>query len=249
MCLSDQVTPPTVDCSVSITQYPYFEGFESRLPQCWENIDRNGDALAWGFDSDEYGGFAISRSWYADAALNPDNWLITPKLKMGSSGSQLEFWVGVNSEYPNEHLQIMVSTTNKTSSSFTTVAEYNFTAADTWVQKTVDLSAYNNQTIYLAFVHNQSTDNDYVIIDDIEINTQNVSSINEFADNSISIYPNPATNVVTIDGIQANETVTITDLQGRTVLTENSARIHVSGLPGGFYFVKVGNKISKFIKK
>ncbi|MDR0830209.1 MAG: T9SS type A sorting domain-containing protein [Prevotellaceae bacterium] len=66
---------------------------------------------------------------------------------------------------------------------------------------------------------------------------------------SLQIYPNPTKGIITIDGINAGETVTIIDLQGHTVLTANSATINVSGLPNGVYLVRVGNKIAKLIKQ
>jgi uncharacterized protein (TIGR02145 family) len=71
------------------------------------------------------------------------------------------------------------------------------------------------------------------------------------ASKRLQIFPNPAKDFVTIDGIQAGETVTITDLQGRVIennvqLTENHS-INVSALPQGVYLVRVGNKTTKLI--
>ncbi|MDR2853982.1 MAG: leucine-rich repeat protein [Prevotellaceae bacterium] len=75
------------------------------------------------------------------------------------------------------------------------------------------------------------------------------TSINNANANNISISPNPARDFVTIDGIQSGETVTIIDLQGRTVLSAQTATINVSALPQGVYLVRVGNNIAKLIKE
>ncbi|MDR0830086.1 MAG: T9SS type A sorting domain-containing protein [Prevotellaceae bacterium] len=65
----------------------------------------------------------------------------------------------------------------------------------------------------------------------------------------IQIHPNPTINIVTINGIQPNETVTITDLQGRIVLTANNTIINVSNLPSGVYLVRFGNSVEKLVKE
>jgi uncharacterized repeat protein (TIGR02543 family) len=91
------------------------------------------------------------------------------------------------------------------------------------------------------------------------------SGIDDVQANSLSIYPNPARDIVTISGIQAGETVTITDLQGRTVgnyelrMTKqrsavanydgNTATINVSALTQGVYLLHAGNRTSKLIIK
>ena len=70
-------------------------------------------------------------------------------------------------------------------------------------------------------------------LDDIEENT---------VENSISIYPNPAKDVIKIlnDNNLNITNVEILDLTGRTVLsTDKSADINISGLPEGQYFVKI----------
>jgi hypothetical protein len=80
--------------------------------------------------------------------------------------------------------------------------------------------------------------------------------INDIQANSLSIYPNPARDFVTLSGIQSTDKVTITDLSGRTVLVETwraaslqTQTINVSRLPQGVYLVRVGDKTAKFIKQ
>lgn len=72
------------------------------------------------------------------------------------------------------------------------------------------------------------------------------SGINEAADNSFKVYPNPASTDFNIGFASTiNEgSVRITDIQGRVVLQENINNvdfhsINVSGLENGFYFVTI----------
>lgn len=72
-----------------------------------------------------------------------------------------------------------------------------------------------------------------------------------------SIYPNPATTSVTLEGVEAGSTVEIIDMQGRThseFKIENSkSEIDVSALPRGTYFVRMagakGAAVGKLLVK
>jgi proteasome assembly chaperone (PAC2) family protein len=70
---------------------------------------------------------------------------------------------------------------------------------------------------------------------------------------TISVSPNPATDIITITGLQINESITIHDLSGKLVLsrkavgaTENFA---VGGLPKGVYLVGIAGQTVKLVKK
>ncbi len=81
-------------------------------------------------------------------------------------------------------------------------------------------------------------------------------SVNDYKSPGFSIFPNPASDFIniTID----NETdlltreVQILDLLGLVVskseLTDGNNRIDISNLPRGTYFIKVGDKVEKFVK-
>jgi len=80
------------------------------------------------------------------------------------------------------------------------------------------------------------------------------ASVNEITNNSISIYPNPAKNQLTINVADKIENITIIDITGKTIknMTPTSKTINVSELTKGIYFLKVKttNSVvtSKFIK-
>jgi WD40 repeat protein len=76
---------------------------------------------------------------------------------------------------------------------------------------------------------------------------------------SITISPNPTADLININGIQLEtsifETIQIYNMFGEPVLYLTPAhskgegvRIDVSSLPTGLYFVRVGDKVSKFVK-
>jgi hypothetical protein len=69
--------------------------------------------------------------------------------------------------------------------------------------------------------------------------------------NSITIYPNPARNEVTIDGIENNTKIIISDVYGReivkTFLIEN--KVHFSELETGIYYFTIYLASEKIVKK
>ena len=99
---------------------------------------------------------------------------------------------------------------------------------------------------------------------DMIVNTENKSvtvdlatGINEINENSLSMFPNPVTNELTINNISKNSTISIYDLNGRLIINKISKseieKIDVSNLTNGIYLIKVSDKkaiiTSKFVKQ
>lgn len=113
---------------------------------------------------------------------------------------------------------------------------------------------------YFGFHHNTATTtgNASLVIDTINITS--ILSTNEVLAGAFGIYPNPASDIVSIKNtknIQINS-VTLTDLNGRVVLNNASnvaadTQIDVSELSAGIYLMTVetaqGNFTTKLIKK
>ena len=68
---------------------------------------------------------------------------------------------------------------------------------------------------------------------------------------TLNIYPNPATNNITISGISKKDNITITDLIGRTIIrtvaNDETETIDVSGLQPGIYLVVAGKAVGKLV--
>ena len=110
------------------------------------------------------------------------------------------------------------------------------------------LTEWKGRDIKIAFVKNGTYQ---MAMDDIRVLTNNPNSINEESVASMTVYPNPANDIVKIElgDNYYDNTLTITDITGKTVMTEivtnNVMEINVSHLSSGLYFVKNGDKVSK----
>ncbi len=78
-------------------------------------------------------------------------------------------------------------------------------------------------------------------------NIVNVNCINKFEIPNISIYPNPANDILNFSQAQTYE---ILDIQGRVLMQSKTKQnsVNISELKEGMYFIKFENELLKFIK-
>lgn len=93
---------------------------------------------------------------------------------------------------------------------------------------------------------------------DGKFSISNVRQISFDQAKAINIHPNPATNVLTVEGIDANDAITVTDVLGKEVMTAKGSnatlQIDIAHLNAGTYYLNIvsadGSKAaSKFVKK
>lgn len=66
--------------------------------------------------------------------------------------------------------------------------------------------------------------------------------VNGISSKNISIYPNPATNAFTVNGLDGTATVAIADINGKQMLNEcvnEGNAVNINSLPAGAYVVKI----------
>jgi len=144
----------------------------------WETIDNDEDGHNWfPYENTEYapdlahtGKFCIvSESALLDGGpANPDNWIVTPKLDVNDN-DKLVFWAGAVSDISfREHFAVLLSTKTKRVADFSEVliADQTLTTHK-YAKVEVDLSAYKDQSVYIAIIHRNISDESQLLIDDI----------------------------------------------------------------------------------
>ncbi|NVO02192.1 MAG: T9SS type A sorting domain-containing protein [Bacteroidetes bacterium] len=245
-------------CNVN-SSYPFTEGFEGANfpPDCWTSNDVDGDTYNWesrnitGWTAHSGTGIAVSAS-YQGVALTPDNYLVTPKLNINSPNLALKYWVAAQDPlWAGEHYSVMVSTTTNAPASFTEV--FNETLTDSIFHEiTVPLTAYNGQNIYIAFRHWNVTDMFYLKLDDVSIDLTTGISNNDL-DKNISVYPNPARNIININSTEKISNVKVMNVVGSTIYNEavnsNNFKLNSSNYNAGIYFIQLDTKNGTITKK
>ncbi len=150
------------------------EGFElEEIPDGWMNVDSDGDTLSWFlYTYSPHGGSQTiaSASWVSPlGALNPDNWLISPALEIGTD-SELHFWYAAQDEnYPAEHFAVFLSTSGTEIADFTENIFDVTVESNEWTEAVIDLNQYLDETVHLAWRHYDCTNQFYLKIDDIAL--------------------------------------------------------------------------------
>lgn len=185
-----------------------------------------------------------------DETLEVDNWLISEQLT-ATAESKFRFyardWESILSILPGDEpfLEVLVSTKGNTDTDdFETVmakTEVPYYNEESYNEYTVDLSKYAGQKIYIAV--RQTGVNFYaVFLDDFYFeHFEGFSGVDTVANDNaaVSIYPNPATDVVRLNGVESAN-VTVRNITGSVVLAENGVNeVNVSGLASGVYVVTV----------
>lgn len=169
----------------------FFFNFNDGTLNGWRNLDADGDGYVWYNSAERLGpGFGykdstyciISHSFYSgqfNFSLTPDNYLVTEKKYAITENSQLTFMVcAQDPSCPAEHYGVAISLIdNATADNFVTIWEETIESNDTdfntpqtpWTLRTVDLSKYAGEEIYIALRHFNCTDQYMIDIDDVAL--------------------------------------------------------------------------------
>ena len=201
----------------------FFFDFEDGTFEGWTTVDADEDGLTWRITTDIMGpgnGYnkskycVISQSYSTDsltpetAALKPDNYMITAEKYLITESSELSYYVCAQDETcPAEHYAVMISTTDNDVNSFETVWEETMSrgaatrAQGAWYKRTIDLSKYAGQEVYVAFRHFNTVGQFYIDVDNIALVNNAKSSSNSRSLNGYTVKLND--NVV-VENIKDN---------------------------------------------
>lgn len=224
----------TASIAQGISTFPWTEGFENGATD-WTIIDSDGDGISWQLSdtSSQIANFAaqyphtgnsciiaLSYNNITYDVLTPDEWLISPALTIpaGESYSLTFYDNGTNPAYAAEHYAVYVANANTVAAMSATTPLMEQTLVDgTWTKRTVDLSAYAGQTIYIGFRHYNCTDQFCMGIDDIRVGGLEVPDITLYGPQTV--VTNVPTTFVAVSDVAGPFTWTV-DNQAQTTTTD-----------------------------
>lgn len=238
-----------VDCTGGISEFPYVENFESGQG-CWDlrSASSTNEVVI-----DEYsdGMSGLIFSSY-NSASNYNQYFISPELHH-SGDLDISFkYKKSSSSSTGEKFYLKYSTTGTVTSNFTTIGSVVTATSTSWATYTGVIPADAKY-----FMINYNTNYQYyLIIDDLRIeanNEQEENYVEGSVANSISVYPNPANDVVNIEAEGLNNVV-IFDVTGREVRALGAeTTIDISDLEAGVYFFSIetenGTAMKKLVKE
>ena len=119
-----------------------------------------------------------------------------------------------------------------------------------WKEVEIDLTPYAGLKINLDFFY-EGFDACSWIIDDVEVFTT-PTGVEDAQVINLALYPNPANDIIRIEGLESNTEVMIYNTLGelvKTVVVGADAEISISELSAGLYVVRCGETSLRFVKE
>jgi hypothetical protein len=109
------------------------------------------------------------------------------------------------------------------------------------------ISAYSNSNLLHTLIGNKGGGLNYFILNLNQLSVEQLTTVD------INLYPNPASESITISGQHAKSNLAIQDLTGKTILNKtlntSNEEIDISSLPNGIYFAVISNASQKTMIK
>lgn len=160
-------------------ELPFVAGFEDSLwAKDWRNFSFSPEGLSWRRDTTgdfitaPFGtGCAYSASMDDDlGAVNPDNWLVTPGLRIEHPEAWLSFYVqAADPEYFAEAYSVLVSTRSDRDTAFFTAIYADTLASDSLQHVVLPLDGYKDEVLNIAFRHFNCTDQYRLLLDSVHV--------------------------------------------------------------------------------
>lgn len=234
-----------IECNV-IASYPYATDFSSDSP-CWTIKDDNGDGKTFAFGAN----FAA----YTYSSTNSANdWLISPEFTINDE--ELTVQVGyscASSNYPEKFSVWVITDLNNHTSGTKIIETINVASSEVIYTDFVSLQAYHGQNVHIGIKAESEADMYNLYIDAFSI--QKGVSVNDIptVENTINIFPNPASTTLNINSSSNIEQVEIFNLSGQMIAKEQgngtAIQLNIADLAQGFYFVRVYSENGIVTKK
>lgn len=150
------------------------EGFESWPPENWDFYRFGAQNDGWRDTFDLIANTGIIAAYASISSNQCDHWMVTPAVTIDNGNYELKFWEYSSpidvSFYDSAKVYVSSASNDPTSGDFIEVFETQLNT-NNWEQRTIDLSAYAGQTIYVGFRYEGTFHRWY--IDDVTVSPDN----------------------------------------------------------------------------
>ena len=238
----------------------------------WTLFDEDGDGVNWSaIQITDANGIPVgtpvlrSASWNG-SPLTPDNYAVSPVIDlMSETGNNVTLsWVvtAADASFADENYTVYVATGNTVSDFLSASISFNEIVTDNGpggldnpYTKTLDISSLAGNMVYVAFRHHGVTDEFTIEIDDVKVESENLS-IEDFETFNFNYFVD-SQNHLNLSANQAFDQVQLHNLLGQQVLNQKLSaqdeRIDLNSLTTGVYLAKVqindATKTFKIVKQ
>ncbi|OAB76045.1 T9SS-dependent choice-of-anchor J family protein [Cochleicola gelatinilyticus] len=188
----------------------------------------------------------ISRSWIG-SPLFPDNWAVSPGFDIPEGSGALVTWVVqcAAAEWDNEKYSVYVGTSSDIADLVNSETVFTETYDDpndagTVYERELEIQDFAGETVYLAFRHYDSTDEDFISIDDLlvtsatlSVEDQTFANFSHFLSNgNLSLRAGTAMDNVQLHNILGQQVIS-------KELNNSNETVNISSLKSGVYIATV----------
>lgn len=123
---------------------------------------------------------------------------------------------------------------------------YEYYEEDSWTWTNLDAN-----TEYMFIAAGMNADSIWGEMASTYFKTLAGSAVENVELNTISVYPNPASEYILVNGVEMGEIISVIDLRGNVIIeqkaTSSDARISLAGVVPGVYMVRTATAVNKFI--
>ncbi len=235
---------------------PFAMGFEATDNLTgWTLLNVNADASVWGI----YTGAKYSHTGTGFAAYEfsttaaADDWLFTKCLGLLSGNSyQLKFYYRPFATIYPEAMNVNIGTAATVAGMTTQLVDLPNITDTTYPASTTIFTVPSSGNYYIGFHAKSAMDQAYLMIDDVTVDLVTSVAENNNA-HDISIYPNPAINMVTVISPEKVAHLKVLNLLGNVIYEEdpmqNIIQLNTTSYSKGIYFVVVNTEKQNFTRK
>jgi CubicO group peptidase (beta-lactamase class C family) len=263
---NDTATSSFIVNTSEASALPFTESFDGDIfpPAGW-TLNRS-SVYSWGRTSlaKFNGNYSAVKANYQDYTYS--NWdLDLPMLNLGNQGSPVLSFTYAYSRYPNHNDTLIVSISgdcgatwqmlfDKGGIDLATVSQSSTQpfypkSPDHWRTEVIPLPGYSGNVLVKFRDVNGNGNNLY--LDDVSVSFPTGTASNKSPEKFI-IYPNPASDHITVSGLPVNSEVLIMDLTGKQLLSQKTSTtittIDIQKLPQGVYILCSILGIKKLVK-
>jgi len=244
---------------------PFAESFDGDIfpPAGW-TLNRS-SVYSWGRTTlaNFSGNYSAVKANYQDYTYS--NWdLDLPMLNLGDQGSPILSFTYAYARYPGHSDSLIVSISGDCGTTWQTLfdkggAELATTqntsklffpqSPDQWKTEVIPLEGFSGNVLIRFRDVNDNGNNLY--LDDVSVSFPTGTASNNSPEKFI-VYPNPASDHITVSGLPVNSVVMIMDLTGKQLFSQKTSNtittIDIQKLPQGVYILRSTLGIKKIVK-